>query len=47
MLGFVTIPDAGGADRLLAETAALLEREGLRLAGAGRSARYASRPQAL
>ena len=34
MLGFVTIPDAGGADRLLAETAALLEREGLRLAGA-------------
>jgi len=35
MLGFVTITDeAGAADRLLAETAAALEAQGLRLAGA-------------
>jgi len=35
MLGFVTITEeAGAADRLLAETAAALEAQGLRLAGA-------------
>lgn len=35
MLGFVTIQEGiGSADRLLAETAGLLQRQGLRLAGA-------------